>query len=1009
MTYSKRTVVLLCSICCLAYQIASSQDSVDVTFRYTPPSNLSAVYLVGEFNAWAQIWPMTHVGNNTFVRTARLRVGGYPGGGVAGAYQYKFFTGASPWPNDPLNHHINTSANSNSVLYVSDPTIYQLVPNERSAIVKESNPEISAYLFPAIGHGIDASTISVSIDGKTYSGLQQYYDPGNQQLKFRIPDALSNGVHKIALKAGASSDSTTFLVQAGFVQITSLGNFITRKPSRTIYGSVADTSIHSVRISRNETDTVTLAVNTGLFSGQVQFVEGANTLKAIVRDAAGLMQVSEPVTFTYLANHAPDADIYLISAGSNIILRAQGSTDPDSGQTDRLKFAWKAEADNPRPTPGVTGSTDPLISIPRPSVPGSYFFTLIAEDPDGNRDTTQNYFTVLPDSTVETSSFSSSPLWARQGRLYELFFKSLTPQGTISAAMPYLPYLKSLGINIIWVMPVMENAAPIDNGSGTGYNIKNFFKVAPEYGTNGDFKEFVRQAHTLGLKVILDVTPNHTSYLHPFVVEASQFREHSAYWDFYQHAQITNPNYHPNLSESPTAEGFVCYDGCNQLLNYNWSDIDARSYMIEVYKWWVKEFAIDGYRFDVYWGPHRRAGGGAGNELEMGNPVRKALKKIKPDILLLAEDDATGVGTEVIFADRNGGVDAGYDWSLYGGAIKSFAFDAGAIENLHTRLYNNNFYPGLHSLFLRFLENHDEERIVVAYGGYQKTMPVATTLFTMPGLPMIYSGQEVGFGLGITDYDRRRRGVIDWLAAGRNLLLSHYQRLAAIRGQLASLWSQKIVRLSSGNTSVYAYVRPGVGGDAVVAVNFSSEPQQLQLDLSTQLFESATLDGKQYFLNDAYNDTSYSLSFQNGLGSLMLHLPPYGSAICVKSDSVRRFSVPPLVSVEKNRATTIATGFLLEQNYPNPFNSQTAISYQLPAPSGVEGSAASWVNLRVFDLLGREVATLVNGIRASGTHTVQWNAGFLPSGMYVCRLTIGNGFNGSDKQFVQSRKMLLTK
>jgi glycosidase len=979
-----------------------AQDSVDVTFRYSPPTAQSLVYLVGEFNGWNnQAWPMTPMGNNTFIKTARLALGGAPGGRVTGAYQYKFYyPGLSSWPNDPLNHHSNPSDNNNSVLYVRDPTIYQFVPNERTGDVRASNPEISAYIFPKVGSTIDTSTIALTVGEKTYRGLGASYDLSTRQLRFRIPDALRNGVYPVMLRAGATADSTSVRIQAGFVQITSLGDFTTRKAVRTIYGVVEDTSIHQVRITRNTLDTITASVSAGQFSAVVPLAEGKNSLQALVRDSEGSTRVSEAVAFTYLAPHAPDADIYLISAGPNIILSAQGSSDPDSGQSARLKYFWMADANNPQIIAGVSGASTSQVIVAAPSAPGDYFFTLVAEDPDGNRDTTRNYFSVLPDRSVERSTIASSPRWARQGRLYEMFFKSMTPQGTINAALPYLPYLKSLGVNILWVMPVMENAAPINNRSGPGYNIKNLFKVAPEYGTNEDFKNFVKQAHALGLKVILDVTPNHTSYLHPFVVEARQYGRNSPHWDFYQHANI--PHNTNGLGQSLTSDGFVYYSGfSDQLLNYNWSDVDARAFMIEVYKWWVKEFDIDGYRFDVYWGPHRRAGGGAGNELEMGIPVRRALKKIKPDIFLLAEDDGTGSGTEVIFADRNGGVDAGYDWVLYGGAIRTFAFDAASIENLHARFYNNNFYPGQNALFLRFMENHDEERIVTVYGEYSKTMPVATTVFTTPGLPMIYSGQEVGFGLGLTDYDNRRRGVINWNAAGKSLLLPHYQRLATIRSQYGALWSQKLTRLTSGNGNVYAYVRPASSGDALVAVNFSSTPQSVQLALGSQVFESATVDGKPYYFNDVYNDTSYLLSFQNGQATFTATLRPYGSLICIKSDSLMRFAVPPLVFVEREGGVGTPTAFALSQNYPNPFNPSTTIRYVLPFDS--------FIRLEICDVLGRVITTLANQRQESGTYAVQWNAGSNPSGIYFCRLAAEPTSSGKGARTVSTIKMLLLK
>ncbi|MBI3577929.1 MAG: hypothetical protein HY089_00795, partial [Ignavibacteriales bacterium] len=139
----------------IALNIASAQDSVDVVFRYTPPTAQSSVWLPGEFNGWnpPTQWPMTPIGNNTFTRKVRLRVGGQPGGGVAGAYQYKFYySGVTDWPNDPLNPRFNSSDNNNSILYITSPTIYHFIPNQRvdGGLVRTSNPTISAYLFPKV-------------------------------------------------------------------------------------------------------------------------------------------------------------------------------------------------------------------------------------------------------------------------------------------------------------------------------------------------------------------------------------------------------------------------------------------------------------------------------------------------------------------------------------------------------------------------------------------------------------------------------------------------------------------------------------------------------------------------------------------------------------------------------------------------------------------------------------------------------------------------------------------
>ncbi len=494
---------------------ARAQDSVDVTFRYQPTSSSPGiVYLPGEFNNWASnvggIIPSNSPSamnwdpsGRVWTKTVRLMIG-FPGTspkGIAGAYQYKFNEDGSKWLADPLNPRINASDAGNSYIFPTNPTIYQLVPNERTGITASTNPTISAYLFPKVGAALDTSTITLRVGAKLYSGLGRFYNPTSKQFSFPIPDRLPNGIHKVILSAGSSADSVSIAVQAGYVQITNLSGFVTRNPQRVLYGVVQDAAIHSIRVVRNDVDTTSVNASLGNFVDTVQLRERLNTFKAVTRDSNNTLQVSDPVSFTYLVNHAPDASIYFIGAGPNVIFNAQG-IDPDSGQVST--FLWSQDSRNPQQIAGVNGSKGKQFSVSKPTVPGEYYFTLIASDPDGNKDTTRSFFTILDDGTFQGSSLATVPRWVTQGRLYEMFFKSLTPQGTINAAIPMLQYLKSLGVNILWVMPIMENASPINNRTGPGYNIKNFLKVAPEYGTNDDFKNFVSQAHALGLKVIVE-------------------------------------------------------------------------------------------------------------------------------------------------------------------------------------------------------------------------------------------------------------------------------------------------------------------------------------------------------------------------------------------------------------------------------------------------------------------------------------------------------------------------
>ncbi len=985
---------------------ASAADSVDVTFRYDIAGFPSGLSVPGEFNGWnPSAWPMTYMGGTLWIRNSRIAVGGSPGGSIPGAWQYKFYyNGVATWPNDPLNHHVNAADNNNSYIYVRDPTIYQFVPNQKSPLVTTSTPTISAYIFPKVGSIVDTSALVLTIDGVGYSGIGHQYDFATKHLSF-TPPALPNGSHQAILSAGLSADTVIFVTQGGFVRLLNQFPFSTWKTSWTLYGLVDNPADTFITIIRNGVDTFSVAATAGSFSFSAPLADGSNSFVAAA-DSAGIRKSSYPVVIQRIVNHAPLASIGISASLGQVSLVAQ-ATDPDSGETGALTYLWNSDSSNPSVIPGVDGSTSGIVKFSTPAVAGEYYVTLTATDPEGNRDTTRNYFSVDAGGVVSVPSLASNPHWVASGRMYLLFFKSASAQGTINAALPRLDYIASMGYNIIWIMPVMKNAAPINNGPGPGYDIVDFYTVAPEYGTNEDFKNFVKHAHELGLKIILDVTPNHTSSEHPFVTSVRSYRKNSPYWAYYQHQLVTNPNYHPNLAEALTTDSLFVYYGAfsDAILNYNWADLDARNYMIGVYKWWIREMGIDGYRLDVYWGPARRANGGNGGENEMGIPVRTALKHIKPDILLLGEDDATGLGTENIFGDRGGGVDAAYDWNLFHGGIQNFYSSTPQTSSLNTYLLNfggasMGFLPGPNAYFMRFLEDQDEERIIWQYQGAAKTMPVSTAVLLSVGLPLVYGGEEVGWGAGIFDYDQRRRGVIDWNNAGRSLLLPHYQRLAQIRKQWAPFWSQRQINLPTGDSRLLAWTRPMNDFNGIIVANFDTASHTASVTLNgggapNVYFSGGVQDGKIYHASDLYNDTVYSVMFSSGSATLSLLLPPYGSSVLVLAESTYSLTLPPVLGVH-DLPPTKPLAYSLSQNYPNPFNPTTTIDFSL--------AKAGYVSLKVYDVLGRTAAILAEGFRPPGRYSVSWDAsraGGLPSGLYLYRL--------STASFTDTRKMLLIR
>ena len=997
---------------------AHSQDSVDVTFRWNI-SGQTGYSVPGEFNAWnSAAWPMSYQGGTLWIRNARLRVGGQPGGGVPNAYEYKFFyTGASPWPNDPLNHHVNAADNDNTFLYIKDPTIYQVLPNQRLGTINSGTPTVTAYIFPKVGASVDTSTLQILIDGTAYAGVGSSYNAVTKQLTYTVPTPLTNGGHTMILRAGtnmggSNADTVTFVSQGGYVQITTQGGFPTRNPTRFIRGVVQNSSVSSVKIVRNNTDTSIVAVTNGSYSTTVSLVEGVNAFRALA-DSGGTLVSSTPATFTYLVNHSPAAAITYLDFGSTIQLLATSSTDPDTGQAQSLTFRWSEDPNNPAPIGGINGSTSPTITVTRPVVLGEYYFGLIAQDIDGHRDTTRNYFILRSTPPILSPTLASVPQWVREGRLYEMFFKSHTPQGTINAAIPDLNRIAAMGYNIIWLMPVMRNRFPINNGGGPGYDIVDYYTVAPEYGTNQDLRNFVAQAHQLGMKVILDITPNHSSAGHPFVLDARTFGQDSRYWPYYQHQFINYTGVQlGQLSQSMTSDGFVYYGPfSDELLNLNYADLDLRQEMLNVHKFWIQDAGVDGYRLDVYWGPHIRANSPNGGEDEFGRPLRQLLKHIKPDIYLLGEATGVGPGTEVLYADNSsaggpGGVESAYDWSLNGfnhDATLWTQIASSRVNGLDQKLRNGSagagmgFLPGPNSYFMRFLENHDEDRAIYLFGrqgvdpdsiAQQRTMAYSTAVLLAVGMPEVYSGQEVGWGLGISDFDRRRRGVINWATPQGAILMPHYQKLAQIRKQFPAFTTQQMVRVNTDFAGVYAYTRPFSGQNGLVVSNLDGASHTVNVTLTTSGTPPSVegvSDGVQYYASDLYNASSTTISFSGGTATLPVTLGAYGEAVYVIDVVPRTVTLPPLTGVGEI-GNEVPKEFALEQNYPNPFNPSTAIRFQIPR--------AANVTLRVFDVLGREERTLLNQSMGPCSYTVNWDGRNLSgaqvgSGVYFYRLQAG--------------------
>jgi hypothetical protein len=304
------------------------------------------------------------------------------------------------------------------------------------------------------------------------------------------------------------------------------------------------------------------------------------------------------------------------------------------------------------------------------------------------------------------------------------------------------------------------------------------------------------------------------------------------------------------------------------------------------------------------------------------------------------------------------------------------------------------------------METQDEDRIAYFYNSFEKTMPMSSVLFTAPGFPGIMQGQEVGYGKGIPgSKEDRVRTVIDFNFAGRNLLLPHYQKIAQIRAQFPAFRQHKqdtngdgsvnssdtpdFIRVSTTDGLVYAFVRPYLDHNGLTVVNFGAANTTVTMDLTRAgllKFSGGIVSSENYFLNDLYNDTHTPIQGA-GLNAVQVSLPAYGSSIFIVSRVSESVVLPPLTSVKENPSEDVPRKFDLRQNYPNPFNPETTIRFELPRQAEV--------TLRIFNLLGEEVATLINEKMPAGMHTLKWdgrnvNQRQVGSGIYLLILKAGN-------------------
>jgi glycosidase len=282
----------------------------------------------------------------------------------------------------------------------------------------------------------------------------------------------------------------------------------------------------------------------------------------------------------------------------------------------------------------------------------------------------------------------------------------------------WLPHIRELGCDAIYIGPLFESTTH-------GYDTRDYRIVDRRLGDNNDFKEFVKQAHALGMRIVVDGVFNHTGREFFAFRDIQQNREGSRYCGWYKGINFgwNNP-YNDGF-------GYEAWRNCFELVNLNLQNREVKDYLFDVIRFWIHEFDIDGIRLDC----------ADCLDFDFMKEMRWITGQEKQDFWLMGEvihgDYARWANHEVLHSVTNYELHKG----LYSGHN-----DHNYFEIAHTirRQFDENggIYRG--RVLYSFVDNHDVDRIISKLNDRRHLKSVYTLLYTLPGNPSIYYGSEWG-------------------------------------------------------------------------------------------------------------------------------------------------------------------------------------------------------------------------------------------------------------------------
>ncbi len=455
------------------------------------------------------------------------------------------------------------------------------------------------------------------------------------------------------------------------------------------------------------------------------------------------------------------------------------------------------------------------------------------------------------------ASGQSPPVWIRGATCYEVFVRSFRDSdgdgiGDLRGLTQSLDYLndgnprttRDLGVRCLWLMPVAESP------SYHGYDVTDYYRVEPDYGTNDDFRRFVAEAHRRGIRVLVDMVLNHASSEHP-MFRAALRDSSSPFRSWFRFAPSKGPRNRwggDNWHKSPVRDEYYYGFFWQGMPDLNYGEPRVLEEMRKVATFWLNDMGVDGFRLDA--------------------------------VKFLVEEGDRGddtPGTHRVLADyaahvrraRPGSYTVGEVWDSTGALLPYYpnqldGYFAFEVADSLIAAVRNGSGRGLLAPVLRlqrllpawrwsqFLRNHDQPRTRTELGGdWEKARLAAVLLLTLPGLPFVYYGEELG--MTGTKPDERIRTPMAWsldgphagfttgtpwqAMAGDSLeanvaaqeanpgsLLALYRRLIHLRADHAALAGGRLIPLRASHDALTAFMRRDGRRAVMVVVNLGGEP-----------------------------------------------------------------------------------------------------------------------------------------------------------------------------------------